>query len=1507
MAVVEKLATSFAQQRLWFLAQYEPDTDQYNVPLAWRVQGAIDIAALRSALAALVLRHEVLRSTYEAGDEAPLQVIHDRLPFELECLSPPAGEAWDVDAALGAALQRARLPFDLERGPVGRALLAGCAPREHVLVLVLHHIASDGWSMGVLVKELAQLYAAEVQGGQAPLEALPIQYADYAQWQRQWLDGARLQEQLQHWRHKLQGASELIELPTDKPRPAVMTQAGASVEFEWDEALAQGLRRLGQQQGTTLFMTMAALFAVLLYRHGGQDDLCIGYPVANRQHGQTQGLIGFFVNTLVLRVKLQPQHSFEQLLAQVKEDVLDADAHQDLPFEKLVEALSPQRSTNHAPLFQVMVSVLNEGGGRLQLQGLQVQPLVVPSATSKFDLALDISEQQGRLMGALEYSTQLYEEASVSRLVQRLKVLAEAVVRAPQLRLQALDVMPAAERELLLQGWNAAVQPGDDVAASTLVALIERQVRRTPDDVAVVCGDHKLSYSELDARARALACRLRAHGVGPDRLVGLCVDRSADMVVGMLAVLKAGGAYVPLDPSYPAQRLAMMVEDAAPVVLLSQRALADLLPEAAMPRVWIDDAQASMPGAAPMPSGAGAGHLAYVMYTSGSTGRPKGVQVCHGGLLRLVQSQVERLRGRGCRTMLQFASISFDMSVEEIFPALCLGARLVLRPADMVAPEAEFLALVERHRIDAMNLPTSFWSEWTHLLASGDSHVPACVRTVFVGGEKVGAESYRRWAQAVRGRDLVWVNAYGPTEATVNASAIDSLALGDEPEGEVPIGRPLPGTRLYVLDARLQLLPIGAVGELHIAGSGVARGYLNRPDLTAEKFIPDPFGEPGSRMYKSGDLARHRSDGMLEYLGRVDNQVKLRGFRIELGDVEAALRQCEGVREAVVLAREDEPGERRLVAYVVGPGGAQPAQLRRLLAQALPEYMVPAAFVALQALPLTPNGKVDRKALPAPQGGSRASLDNAYVAPATPVQQRLAEIWCEALKLDRVGVDDNFFSLGGHSLAMVRVLGRMRSRLGASVSLKFFYSHPTIRALAEQADAGAQDAPGLPPLVPGDIGARSPASFQQRHSLRRYFAEQADESYHVALGWHARQALSAAALEASLNAMAVRHEVLRTRYEEEGGEPGEEKGAKKGEVFQVVDDVPVVAFDVVDCAGMTLQDAMGLAHADLRVPFDLATQHPLRARLYRLQDGETLFVMTVHHIAADGYSVAALRDELRAGYVQHLLGQAWTGPTPSVRYRDFAAWSRSLVAGERLRACTAFWAGRLRGMPPRLELPGSRPRTSAGASRGHGLPLHFLAPLSEQIAAAAKANGVPKPVFLLACYARALAATCGRQDFVVGYASTMRLLPSLVDVVGYFNHLVPVRLVLAASDAAADLRAVAAQVYECMEFQQLNLPEIHEHLFPQRDVHSDPLFRIAFNYTNFDDRATAAAPAPAAADPLGAPVNFHSFNTRHDLGVNLGEGNGRLMGSIKFNTAVLDEATVTRFVARFEQEVRSLC
>ncbi|MGK4578986.1 non-ribosomal peptide synthase/polyketide synthase [Kitasatospora sp. HPMI-4] len=1444
---------SFAQRRLWFLHRLEGPSATYHMPLALRLSGRLDRAALETALADVVGRHESLRTVFPEVDGVPCQLVLDEVRVGL-----PVTEIGESELSERLATV-ARYHFDLAVQPPLRAELFAVGRDEHVLMLVVHHIAGDGWSLGPLSRDLAVAYAARCRGGAPEWAALPVQYADYTLWQRELLGEESDPEslfarQLTYWSEQLAGLPEQLQLPTDRPRSAVASNRGELLDVFVDAGLHAGLVELARRSGTSLFMVLQAGLAALFSRLGAGTDIAVGSPVAGRTDEALDDLVGFFVNTLVLRTDLSGDPGFVELLGRVREVSLGAYAHQDLPFEHLVEVLNPARSLSHHPLFQVMLALQNAPLGDFDLHGLRVSGVGVPTGTTRVDLTFSLTERRradgspGGIGGLIEYSTDLFDAGTVSTLFARLIRLLASAVADPARPVSRLDILSAEERRQLLAEWGSTAGAG---AGPAFPALFEARVAEVPDAVAVVSGERSLTYRELNASANRFAHALIERGVGPERVVALVLPRSVEFVVAVLAVLKAGAAYLPVDPGYPAERIAFMLDDARPVLVVDDPATvlrSDGYPE-------------TNPAVALRP-----GHPAYVIYTSGSTGRPKGVVVSHAGIANLAAAQAERWGITADSRILQFASPSFDASFWDLCGALLSGAALVLAPSE-----------------DPVSALTDPALRATHVLAppsalAAVSEGAVLMPTLVVGGEACPPELVARWAPGRR-----MINAYGPTEVTVCATMSDPLV----PSGQVPpIGRPIANVRAYVLDWALQPVPPGAPGELYVAGVGLARGYLNRPGLTAERFVADPYGPAGSRMYRTGDVVRRRAEGELEFVGRADQQVKVRGFRIELGEIEAVLAACPGVAQSAVIADRARAGDLRLVAYVVaaGEGEGLPEALRAQLADRLPDYMLPAAFVSLDRLPLTANGKLDRGALPVPEFG----VDQVGRVARTAQEQVLCRLFAELSGVAEVGVDANFFELGGHSLLATRLVSRVRAVLGVELELRALFEAPTVAGLVARL-AGA----GRARLALGacERPAVVPLSFAQRRLWFLHRLEGPSATYNIPLVLRLSGGLDRAALEAALADVVGRHESLRTVFPEIDGVPCQ----------RVLDEVHV-GLPVTEIGESELSERLADAAAHC---FDLAVEPPLRAELFAVGRDEHVLMLVVHHIAGDGWSLGPLSRDLAVAYAARCRGAAPEWAALPVQYADYTLWQRELLGEESdpeslFARQLAYWADQLAGVPEQLQLSTDRPRPAVASYRGERLLMELDPGLHAGLVELARRSGTSLFMVLQAGLAALFSRLGGGTDIAVGSPVAGRTDEALDDLVGFFVNTLVLRTDLSGDPGFVELlgrvREVSLGAYA---HQDLPFEHLVEVLNPARSLSHHPLFQVMLALQNaplgdFD------LPGLRVVN-MSAPTGTAKF----DLGFSLSERHGPdgaaagIVGVAEYATDLFDPETVETLVARW--------
>ncbi|HEX8276908.1 MAG TPA: amino acid adenylation domain-containing protein [Longimicrobiaceae bacterium] len=1439
------LPLSFAQQRLWFVEQLAPGTPAYNVPAMVRLSGALDVEALRRSLEEIVRRHEGIRTRFGLADGEPVQTVAPAEPVALQ-----VEDVADEDAARREFAEEARRPFDLAGEALFRFRLLRVAAEEHVLLLVVHHAVADGWSMGILFRELAALYPAFAAGRGSPLPEPALQYPDFALWQRGWMRGETLDRQLAFWRERLAGAPPVLELPTDSPRPAVQSFRGAVHRFVLPAELADRLHALTRREGATLFMGLLAAFQALLARYARQDEVVVGSPIAGRTRAEVEGTLGNFVNVLPLRADLADDPSFRALLGRVREATLGAYQHQDVPLERVVEELRIPRELGRNPLFQAVFVLQNAPMDRADLPGVALRLELGDTGTSKFDLTLTLEETPEGLRGRLEYATDLFSEETAVRFAGHFGVLLEAAAADPDAPVAALPVLTPEERRALTA---PPARPSPPVEG-TLHERFAEVAARFPDSVAVAAEDGSLTYADLDARSDALAAALRARGVGAESLVGLCMERGAGLVVGILGILKAGGAYVPLDPSLPADRLAFLLSDSGVRIVAAEERTRGVLPafegeivvvapsppgplSPASGRKGENDNDVSL---APLPLagdwrgqavGRGpvvsADSLAYVIYTSGSTGRPKGVPVTHANVARLFDATREWFGFGADDVWTLFHSYAFDFSVWEIWGALLHGGRLVVVPhAVSRSPEA-FRELLGREGVTVLNqTPSAFYGL---IRADGDAAGGAglALRHVVFGGEALDLAALRPWMERHGEEAPRLVNMYGITETTVHVTYRPLAREDVDGARGSRVGVAIPDLAVYLLDAHGGPVPAGVPGEMCVGGAGVARGYLGRPELTAERFVPDPFsGAAGARMYRSGDLARLRPGGDLEYLGRIDSQVKIRGFRIEPGEVEAALAELPEVREAVVLARGDASGERRLVGWVVPADGAAPTveSLRDGLLGRLPEYMVPAAFVVLEELPLTANGKVDRRALPEPDA-ARPELAGAYVEPRTDAERALARVWSEVLGVETVGARDNFFALGGDSIRSIRVVARAREE-GLEVALPLIFRHQTVEALAaavagERVAARTEGGPfrlvgaADRATLPADVVDAYPLTRLQLGMLFHSSASPSSAVYHDIFGWHVGAPLDEAAFRAAVGEVAARHPVLRTSFELAGH-------AEPLALVHAAAEVPVEVEDVSALSPAEQDEAVAAwMEAEKGRGFDWAAAPLLRFHLLRRGPDGFQLVASFHHAILDGWSVAALLTELLTIYAARLGHDAPAPPpAPRMSFGEYVELERRALASDELRAA---WTARVADAPARL------PRDPQGAAPG-GRQLEVpLAPgLTGALRAAAGRAGVPLKHLLLAVHLRVVAALTGAADAVTGVTTNGR--PEDADgerVLGLFLNTLPLRVEMPGGSWADLARAAFRAEEELLPLRRFPLAEV------QKLAGGEATFEAAFNYVHF--------------------------------------------------------------------------
>jgi amino acid adenylation domain-containing protein/FkbM family methyltransferase len=1477
---------SHAQERLWLLDQLETDRSVYNIVAGMRWQGPLSISSLEQAIFEIVRRHESLRTTFELRDGGPVQVAH---PFafhpipliDVSGFPEPAREM----AITTLAKQEASTAFDLRQGPLLKISLFTAGPCDHTLVAFVHHIVSDGWSMGVLTRELTALYKSFTGGEESPLDELEIQYSDFAAWHREYIKSEAVADQLQYWRGKLSGAAPILELPSDRARPAVQTFDGSTLHFELPDSLTRDLHALARRETVTLYMVLLAAFQVLLHRYSGQEDVSVGSPISNRTRKEVEPLIGFLANTLVLRAQVETGHLFRSLLRTTRETTLDAYARQDLPFELLVEAIQPVRDLSHSPLFQVLFVLQNAPQHEFAIPGVSIDPLPLDAGKAHFDLTLAMAEETGVLHAAIEYNSGIFDEATILRLFGHFQILLGAISQDAGRPISVLPLLTDPESIQLLRDFNSTFRQFDENAR--VHELFERHASAAQDAVSVVFDGSHVSYGQLDFSAESFAAALRDAGAGPDVLVGICVERSLEMVLGMIAVLKAGGAYVPLDPTYPAERLVWMMEGID--VVITGQTLGDRLPATGATSVYLESRPWESPRCvAPVrDSVAAPDNLAYVVYTSGSTGRPKGVAMSHYAAVKMISWQLgSSAQSSGGRT-LQFASLSFDVSFQEIFATLGSGGTLVLISDEDRKDPARLLEVILGEQVERLFAPVVALHQLAEA-AEERRRAPVALKEITTAGEqlKITASVSSLFDKLATCRLF---NHYGPSET--HAATACTLPSDHRTWPEFPsIGGAIDNTAVYLLDQMMNPVPMGITGEIFIGGRGLSRGYLYQPEMTAERFMPDPFGgKRGARLYAAGDVGRFREGGTIEFRGRSDHQVKIRGYRVEPREIELAMRECSGVKQAVVVARESAADGKVLIAYFVGDEFAAPevSSLKAILKRHLPGYMVPTVFIRLQAFPLTGSGKIDRLSLPNPET-SNIVHENRTEVYGSLIAEVVAEVFSSVADAGRAGPHDNFFDLGGNSLSATRAVSKLRAAFNVDLPLRKLFESPTVAELALYIEEGVRGGKiAKPPVITRqDRGTEVPLSFAQQRIWFLTRLAPDSPAYNIAGAIRILGPLDPERLERSIDLVVARHDILRTSFEEDDGRP-----------FQKVQ--PEVRFKLerLDLAGSKDADLAGvrqIASEFARRVFDLTKPPLVSGLLIRLTDSEHVLALSMHHIVSDGASVDLFFRELSALYEACGSDGRPTLPELKLQYADYAAWQREWLQGEVLEREIGYWKRTLEGGGEVLQLPTDRPRPLTQTFNGSTVDFN----ISEEIEGAARRLGRQEAstlfMTLLAAFQALLHKYAGQEDISVGVPVANRGLPETEDIIGFFVNTVVIR---ARIDRHAGFNALVAQIreraIEAYSHQDIPFEKLVDELQPVRDLSRSPLFQVAFAVS-----APSGIPDSIAELQI-EPIEIDCQTAKFDLFLSVEYSELGLKGAVEYNTDLFIRSTVERMAHHF--------
>ncbi len=1490
---------SYGQQRLWFLEQMESGTAAYNIPAAVHLKGSLNIEALQKSFEAIIKRHEILRTAFTTLNGKPVQIPAQSFsaPFdEVDLTEYDEKERSDRLHQQMEAISKTH--FDLSKPPLFKTVLFRLQSDEHVLLLVMHHVISDGWSVGIFIYEFSRLYRRFLNGQSEDLPELKIQYADYAKWQNQWLKGERLQKELHFWQETLGQNPPVLELPTDYPRPAVKSYHGDHVRLKLSSTFENELKQATARHGVTHFMAFLAIFHILLHRYTSQEEILVGTPIANRNRSETQNLIGFFVNTLVLNLQLQGDATFEHVLKQTKQKALDAFSHQDVPFEMLVEKLQPERSLSHTPLFQVMFVHQTPDEAPLELPGLQIHSLPVSNKTAKFDLTFYINEQPDGLNLMVEYDTDLFSPSTMDRFLHHYEQLLHSALNDPKQPIARLPILTAEEKRQLLSEWvdyETRFEKSDCIHQ-----LIEQQAAKQPDAVAVRMNGRVLNYKELNEQANRLAHYLIQKGTQPDQLIGVYMERRPELIVSLLAVLKSGAAYLPMDPVYPAERLRFMLEDAHVPMIISESDLAAQLPEHNAEVIDYDDVviQLDAYGSENPQTPVKPDHLIYTIYTSGSTGKPKGTLITHHNVVRLLQATEHWFGFNETDVWTFFHSYAFDFSVWEIWGALVYGGSVVVVPYLVSRNPNDFYRLLIDEQVTVLNQTPSAFQQLIRAEEnqSGEQEALA-LRYVIFGGEALEFNSLRPWFGRHGDRKPQLVNMYGITETTVHVTYRPVTKEDLETSKGSVIGRAIPDLQLYILDSYLQPSPIGVPGEICVGGAGLARGYLNRPVLTAEKFASNPFRE-NERLYRSGDLARYLPNGDIEYLGRIDNQVKVRGFRIELGEIETVINQHPSVSEALVIVREDVPGDQRIVAYVISgkDDGPDSETLRQYLRVPLPEYMVPSAFVFMDAFPLTANGKIDRRALPKPDAELLGTRE-AFVAPANETERLLADLYSEILNVEQVGALDHFFDLGGHSLLATQLISRIRDVFSVEPTLRQIFEDARIRPLAaviEQLKKASEGGTKTPPIVKADRSQKLPLSFAQQ---RLWFLDQlqpGDAAYNIPSAFKIRGAFDVERFKRSIEFLVQRHESLRTLFHSVEGQP-----------YQHILPNLTVNIPLIEMQEQSAEeDDKGISRyieEEARKPFVLDEGPLFRIKILKLDEKNHVLLLTMHHIISDGWSMGVFIQEIAETYRALEQNRDPNLPPLNLQYADFAQWQRDWLKDHVLENELQYWKERLGHGSPALELPADFPRPKTQTANGKHLQFKLQPELTDKLRKLARKENTTMFMVLLAAFKTLLYRYTRQSDISVGTPIANRNRSEIENIIGFFVNTLVIRSEL---DGNQSFRQYLKQIRDvtlgAYAHQDIPFEKLVDAIHPERDTSHNPLFQVMFILQNLPTKAIDSG------DITIESLDIENHLAQFDLTLAFTEGPDALHGNIEFNTDLFRETTIRRFADHLQKALQHI-
>ncbi len=1486
---------SYAQRRLWFFDQFEPGSPYYNIPMAVRLKGPFRYDILSKTINEIIKRHEILRTTFASIDGEPVQVISEPFELDIPVIEIYGNNKNEIEKKIfELARNEARKPFNLKELPLIRLTVLRVSGNENILLLTMHHIISDGWSMGILVNEITTLYRAFYNGEGNPLPELEIQYADFSEWQHEYLKGEVLQKQLDYWKEQLGDSPPVLELPTDRPRPNIWTNEGASFTEILDQNSVEKLKQIGYREGATLFMTLIAVFDILLSKYSGQRDITVGTPIANRTLKETEPLIGMFINTLVLRNKLDYSKSFREFLREVKDVNLKAFENQDVPFELIVDELQPDRDMSYSPLFQVMFILQNAPVKATVVPELELSTINVDMGTATSDITFSLSEGRNGISISVEYNTDLFDESTIRRMVKHYKNIINEVTATPDIKIKNIKLLSDEEYKQIVYDWNS--KKLERPVGTGIHQLFEKHAQSSPGEIAVVDTEKNLTYAELNKKANRIARKLVEFGAQPDKIVGILLDKSVDLMAAVLGVLKSGAAYLPIDPTYPQEKIDYMLEDSGTSILITERINEDLITNKKVNALYLDDTTVfENENPDNLNIEICDKNLAYMIYTSGSTGKSKGTMIQHESIVNAYLAwEMDYNLLSDARNHLQMASFSFDVFTGDWTRALCSGGKLVLVPRSMLLDAEALYRLMLKEKINIAEFVPAVLRNLVQYVE--EKNLKLDFFNALIAGSDIWYVNEYKKIKSFCGENTRLINSFGLTEATVDSTFFEADVLNVADEKLVPIGKPFANMPIYILDDNLNPVPVGVRGELFVGGIGVARGYFNRPDLTAEKFIPNPFASvQGERMYKTGDVARYLPDGNIEFLGRKDHQIKLRGYRIELGEIETAIGKYSNIKDVVVIAREDKPGDKKLVAYIVPENKAEIDinDLREFLLKHIPDYMIPSAIMILDELPLTPNGKVDRKALPVPgEDLFREAVAVDYVAPRNQVEEVIAKIWSDVLHIEVIGIYNNFFLLGGHSLLATQVMSRIKKHLGVDVPLRSIFENPTIAGLAKAVEKEklAQRGIELPKIEKIPREGRLPLSFAQQ---RLWFLEQLEPGtpfYNIPETYKISGELDVAALEKAINKVVERHETLRTSFRSENGVP-----------YVVIENELKYPLEIIDLSEYEGSEQTNKVEAIIKkensqpLPLDKA---PLfRVKLLKLNDNEHVVVLVIHHIISDDWSTKVLMQEISILYESIIKNIDYPLPPLQIQYVDYAAWQRNWLSVKVLEEQIEYWKNTLRDIPPVLNLPTDRPRPAVQTFNGSFLSFELPEETGELISKISREEGVTAFMILLAAFDTLLGKYSGQNDIVVGTPVANRTQDEVENLIGFFVNTLVLRTDLSGNPSFRKLlQRVRETSLGAYAHQDLPFEQVVDIIQPERSLSHSPVFQVMFTLQNTPRRERNLSSGITISS-----MEAHSGTAKFDLTMFMVGEDKHFGGALEFNTDLFDEATIHRMIKHFQK------